>query len=131
MTTGTYVEQSKPLHERWRDRISKAKILERVIKYIDGELDMTNGQLTASLKIIDKMMPNLKHIEHSGMIEHHQMSIHDLNARLSALGHNPDEVWNQLNDNRIIDIRPEPVEQLEPSELPVDNPVENIEPDQD
>ena len=123
-----YKDEHKSLHERWRDRISKGNILDRLMKHFDGEVDLTPSQVTVGLKIFDKMIPSLKHIEHSGMIEHHQMSIHDLNARLSALGHNPDEIWKQLNNNKVIDLKPEPVDQLEPSDI---QPVEEIEPGSD
>jgi hypothetical protein len=86
------------ISERWRDRISKAKILERLLKHYAGLLDppLDQGQITIGLKLVSKIMPDLKSVDVSGRIEHIHMSRLELEGRLVALGRDPNEVWQSL-----------------------------------
>ena len=109
-----------PFKDRTIEKIRDAMLVDRVIQYCKGTVELTNGQLTAHLKLLDKVLPSLKQVESNITIDHNSLSIHDLNGRLASLGHNPDDVWKSLNNNKIIDIKPEPVIQSEPINQTVD-----------
>ena len=109
-----------PFKERSIQKIKDAMLLDNLLKYCNGVIDLTNGQLTAHLKLVGKILPDLQAVQHDVSIEHTSLSIHDLNGRLASLGHNPDDVWKSLNNNKIIDIKPEPIIQSEPINQTVD-----------
>ena len=109
-----------PFKDRTIEKIRDAMLVDRVIQYCKGTVELTNGQLTAHLKLLDKVLPSLKQVESNITIDHNSLSIHDLNGRLASLGH------NSLNNNKIIDIKPEPIIQSEPTNQTVDK-IESIE----
>lgn len=91
--------------DRWRERISRAKILERLLKHYAGELDppLDQGQINIGLNLIRKILPDLKSVDVSGRIEHQHFSRLELEARLIALGRDPEQVWQELEKRHQID----------------------------
>lgn len=49
--------------QRTREKIRAAKLLDRVISFIKGDLKMTNKQVDAALRLINKISPDLKAVE--------------------------------------------------------------------
>jgi hypothetical protein len=96
-----------PLHDRWKDRISRAKVLERLLKHYQGELDppMDQSQVTIGLRLLDKILPSLKAVDVSGRIEHQHLTRLELEARLIALGRDPADVWQQLEKRHTIEAK--------------------------
>jgi hypothetical protein len=57
----------KPLHdEQTKRRIQASQLLNRLVSYAKGEIEMTQGQVMAAKVVIGKSIPDLKAIEHSG-----------------------------------------------------------------
>jgi hypothetical protein len=87
-----------PLNERWRKRISEANILDRLLQHFAGTLKppLTASQVQVGLKLVSKVMPDLKAVEVKGYVAHLAMNRQELENRLTALGYSPDEVWDRL-----------------------------------
>ena len=49
--------------EKTRDRIKAAKIENRLIAFINGEINMTGAQVMAAKILMDRVLPSLKQIE--------------------------------------------------------------------
>ena len=55
--------------EKWRSHVKAAKIREQLHKCIFGEIELTTQQLAAAKILLDKCIPNLASVEHTGSIE--------------------------------------------------------------
>lgn len=51
---------SRSFTHRSRERIKAAKILERLIKYVEGEVEMTRQQAYVGLRLLNKVLPDLR-----------------------------------------------------------------------
>lgn len=49
-----------------KSKIVNSRILNNLIKHSEGELEMTSTQVTAALGLLDRVMPKLRAVEHSG-----------------------------------------------------------------
>ena len=54
------------LDEHWKKRIKIGVIMDRLIKCVNGELDMTNAQLKAADMLLKKVVPDLARTELTG-----------------------------------------------------------------
>lgn len=58
---------SRSFTYRSRERIKAAKILDRLIKFVDGEVELTRQQAYVGLRLLNKVLPDLRamalHIE--------------------------------------------------------------------
>ena len=54
------------LSERWKDRISTTMIMERLIKHIEGNLDLSPTQIKAADIVLKKVVPDLARTTHEG-----------------------------------------------------------------
>ena len=54
--------------ERVRGIIQSRRIVERLTKFIDGEVEMSASQVTASLGLLRKVVPDLASVEHTGEV---------------------------------------------------------------
>lgn len=52
-----------------RAKIKAGNIITRLMKFIDGEVEMLPHQVTAALGLLKKALPDLTSVEHSGEIE--------------------------------------------------------------
>ena len=93
------------LPDRWRKKLSDAGVLARLIKHFNNELDvpLDNGQVQLGVAFMRKLIPDLQATTVEVNINHSAMNVHELSARLSSLGYQPEQVWNQLNNNNIIE----------------------------
>ena len=55
--------------EKWRSHVKVAKIREQLHKCVFGEIELTTQQLAAAKILLDKCIPNLSSVEHSGSVE--------------------------------------------------------------
>lgn len=62
-TIGT---SNAPWPEKVRERIRTSMLHNELIKHINGEREMSQTQLAAAKTLLDKVLPNLSHIEHAG-----------------------------------------------------------------
>ena len=117
MQSRLYKDEMKALPDRWRDRISKANVLDRLLKHFNNELadPLDTGQITLGIKLISKVLPDLQSTTVEHRIDHSSLSIHELNGRLSALGYDPQQVWNRLNGKAINNLAA-----IEHDDVPVD-----------
>lgn len=52
-----------------RQKIRAHAIIERLVKFIDGKVDMQPAAVTAALGLLRKIVPDLSAVEHSGEIK--------------------------------------------------------------
>lgn len=52
--------------EEHRLKISNSNILNRLLKHMEGEVELTQTQVTVGLALLKKVMPDLQAIQHSG-----------------------------------------------------------------
>lgn len=55
-----------PYKERLREKIRTAMVLDRLIKGYMGEVELSATQARIGLQLLNKMLPDLKAVEHSG-----------------------------------------------------------------
>ena len=101
--------------ERWRKRLSDSGVLDRLLSYYNGKIELSNGQVMLGIKFMDKLLPTLKQVEINATVEHKQLTKLELEQRLLMLGRDPKEIWNQLNPN-IIESVAVPVRESEETE---------------
>lgn len=80
-----------PKHDaRTRAKIQTSQIINRLMKFINGEVEMSASQVTASLGLLKKSLPDLQSIEMTGELNHNHENL-DLStlskAELEALEH--------------------------------------------
>jgi hypothetical protein len=54
---------SRSLTHRSRERIKASKLESKLIKFVNGDLEMSRTQVYAAAKLLDKVMPNLRAVE--------------------------------------------------------------------
>lgn len=72
-----------------RKKIRQAMALDRLIKAFNGELELTTVQANIGLKLIGKILPDLKAVEQSGSVEWKQ----------SVINAQPDETADEWVNN--------------------------------
>jgi hypothetical protein len=56
-----------PRHtEMVRQKIQASVLIDKLHKCVSGELDMNRNQLTAAIALLDRSVPKLQQIQHSG-----------------------------------------------------------------
>ena len=58
-----------PYPQKARDRIAGSKIIDRLVKHVNGEIEMTATQVRAASILLDKVLPNLKSTELQATLE--------------------------------------------------------------
>ena len=104
----TIESNSRPLQrasvlERTKKKIVDANLVADLIKYCKGELEMTQGQATTALRLIGKWMPDLQASSVEVTHNHNVMDVHNLTARLAALGHDPATVFKRISTGQVIE----------------------------
>ena len=54
----------------WRERIKVGEIMARLNRHVIGECEMTTTQIAAAKLLLSKVAPDLRAIEHTGVIDH-------------------------------------------------------------
>ena len=109
------------LPDRWRKHLSEAGVLSRLIKHFNNELDvpLDSGQVQLGVAFMRKLLPDLQASTHEVNHNHNLMDVHNLTARLAALGHDPETVFKRISTGQVIEA--EPVDNLlVTTEQPVD-----------
>ena len=52
-----------------RARIKAGGIVDRLQKHVLGQLEMSKSQVYAALGLLNKVVPNVTHLEHSGKVD--------------------------------------------------------------
>ena len=96
--TGETILESRRFSDRSRDHIQASKILDRLVDHFKGKLTLTSSQIVVGLKLINKVLPDLKQTELNAVIEHHiPDTFESLNTMLISQGvENPELEWDQL-----------------------------------
>jgi hypothetical protein len=112
----------------WRARIKASHILNRLILCAEGELELTHTQANTGLRLVDKILPSLQAVTIEQTVQHLGLARHELDARLLALGQDPNKIWNRLGG--VIDVKPEPIQinQDDHDRLHVDKHDQNQQP---
>lgn len=61
-----------PSHDaRTRDKIKTSQLINRLTSFVNGQVEMSSGQVTAALGLLKKTLPDLSssHVEHSGSVD--------------------------------------------------------------
>ena len=56
--------------QRSREKIAATKVLDKLLKCFDGEIEMTPQQVSIGLKLVNKMVPDLKQTDSVAEITH-------------------------------------------------------------
>ena len=97
--------------ERMRLRIQSSNMLDRLIRHVTDELEMSATQCQVALKLVGKILPDLKQVEVNATVEHKSLNIHELNGRLIALGRDPQSVWDSLDTMKPVKQLPVTIDQ--------------------
>jgi hypothetical protein len=98
---------------RWREKVQGSHILNRLIAcaegvdyYVAGNLieAMTHTESQVALRLVDKILPSLASVQVEQTVVHIGLQRHELDARLLALGQDPNKIWNRLGG--VIDVEP-------------------------
>jgi len=54
------------LSEDWKDKIRAGVILDRLVKHVNGEIDMSNSQVRAADILLKKIVPDVARTEIAG-----------------------------------------------------------------
>ena len=90
-------------------------LVDDLVKFCKGHLDLTPTQVQCSLKLVGKFMPDLQASSVEVNHNHNLVDIHTLNARLAALGHDPETVFKRISTNQVIEADCEKIESCEDS----------------
>jgi len=60
--------ETKPHKQRTIERIRAGGIVTRLMKHVKGELEMSSTQVQAARILLNKALPDLKAVEHSGEV---------------------------------------------------------------
>lgn len=96
-------QKGKPLTEKHKMDIAATKIMQRVQKAAEGQLDMTAIQLKASELFLSKTLPSLSNVEQTNINADDAKSLEQIQAELVALvKQNPEllSVIMQANPNK-------------------------------
>ena len=74
--------------ETARKNIQTSQLINRLTKFVNGEVEMTPPQVTAALGLLRKSLPDLASIQHEGEVNHNYV------ARLPTASKTMDE-WQQ------------------------------------
>jgi hypothetical protein len=91
----------RPTAERWRERIRQANILDRLIKFANGEVEMTAAQAATGLKLIGKVLPDLQATTVTARVEHSSLSRDELEARLTQMGGDAGKMWESIAGHKL------------------------------
>lgn len=58
------------LDDRWKEKIKCGEIIDRLIKHINGTVELSTTQINAAKILLSKVVPDLKAMEHSGEVTH-------------------------------------------------------------
>jgi len=67
-------ERKGTVGEMWRERIRAGKILAKLMKHVEGEVEMSATQIRAAEILLKKVLPDLSSIEHKGNVEHRHLT---------------------------------------------------------
>ena len=56
--------------ERMREKIRTSMMLDRLIKCFNGTIELSSVQANIGLRLVGKVLPDLKATEHSGSVDH-------------------------------------------------------------
>lgn len=102
-TTKT-IREARRYPESVRDKIRNAQLVDKLLKFIAGDLDMTGKQVDAALKLLNKTIPDLKAIEVRGTITHKaELTRESLDQQLRSLGLDPTAEWKRLQNQPVIE----------------------------
>jgi hypothetical protein len=91
----------RPTAERWRERIRQANILDRLIKFANGDIDMSAAQAATGLKLIGKVLPDLQATTVTARVEHSSLSREELEARLTQMGGDAGKMWESIAGHKL------------------------------
>ena len=70
--------ETRTYPQRARERIAGTKIIDRLVKHINGEIELSPSQVAAARILLNKVLPDLKSMELQATIAPLGPSIHQL-----------------------------------------------------
>ena len=86
------------VRDRWTKKIQSSQVLNQLILYADGKIDMTPARANACLRLVSKILPDLQSIQVDTNINYRDLNRLELEARMISLGYDPATVWKQLDN---------------------------------
>lgn len=83
--------------DRWRAKISGSSILNQLILFAEGKIDMLPHRAATGIKLIGKILPDLQSVSIEASINHSDLNRLELDAKLIALGMDPLDTWKGLD----------------------------------
>ena len=91
------IDASRQFSKRSRDHLKASHLLDRLIDHFHGKITLTSSQIVVGLKLINKVLPDLRQIDVTATVEHKvEITRETLTGQLVAMGHDPDKEWAQL-----------------------------------
>ena len=93
---------------RWRDKISQSNILHRLLEDFHNRLEvpLTPAQIGLGMRLIGKILPDLSAIALDVRVTGASLNKLELEARANILGVNVDNLWNDVNNQQVIEHQP-------------------------
>ena len=108
--------------DRWRKKISQSNMLDDLIMFAEGRLpfeQMPAHRANVILKLLGKFLPDLQAAAIEIRVTGDNLNRLELEARANILGVNVDNLWNDVNNQSVIEH--EPVNQEEPINTEVED----------
>ena len=92
--------ETRSYPQRARERIAGTKIIDRLVKHVNGEIDMTPTQVRAASILLNKVLPDLRTIEvdiHTEVktVSYHRLTDEQLMA-IAAQGFQSDAIDGEV-----------------------------------
>jgi hypothetical protein len=113
MSMQSLVKAEREVTTKWRERIQGSQLLNRLIDHCEGRLDLSMSQCNTSLRLIDKIMPSLQAVSVETSVKFEGLGRWELDARMLAMGIDPQATWDRLSNKSVIDVEPVMVKSID------------------
>ena len=95
--------------DRWRKKISQSNMLDDLISFAEGRLpfeQMPAHRANVILKLLGKFLPDLQAAQLSITMKGDNLNRLELEARANILGLDVNNLWNDVNNQQVIEHEP-------------------------
>ena len=89
--------------DKWREKLKASNMLELLIQFVEGKIEMQPHRAQAILKLVGKFLPDLQATTLDITVNHKTMNRLELEARAHILGINPNDLWNSIDTMNVIE----------------------------
>lgn len=92
--------------DKWREKLKASNMVNCLIDFVDGKIDMAPHRAQTIVKLMGKFMPDLQSVALDIHVSGISLDRHELEARAHILGLNPANLWNDVNNQPVIEHQP-------------------------